>query len=168
MLILVVAPITAAILLLKVTYVELTIVLIIFTIIIVSTLFTFFWISKYYNSIIYKLTEDEIIIRQGVWFKKTSIVPYNRITNIDVQQGPISRKLGIVSLKIQTAGYSGQPRSEAVINGIEEFDEFRDTVRNLILRNKPVATEVYEDPVQQILKELHYIREILEKLAKIK
>ncbi|MEM2082887.1 MAG: PH domain-containing protein [Nitrososphaerota archaeon] len=32
----------------------------------------------------YKLTEDEIIWKRGVWFKSTGIVPYNRITNIDV------------------------------------------------------------------------------------
>jgi len=69
-------------------------------------IFIAYWIPKYYDTMLYKLTEDEIIWRRGVWFKKTGVVPYNRITNVDINQGPISRMLGIASLKIQTAGYS--------------------------------------------------------------
>ncbi|MCP8322006.1 MAG: PH domain-containing protein, partial [archaeon] len=69
-------------------------------------IFIAYWIPKYYNSMVYKLTENEMVWRRGAWFKKTGIVPYNRITNVDIDQGPISRLLGIASLKIQTAGYS--------------------------------------------------------------
>lgn len=82
-------------------------------------IFIAYWIPKYYETIVYKLTENEIVWRRGVWFKKTGVVPYNRITNIDIVQGPISRMLGIVSLKIQTAGYSGQSPAEIEIKGIE-------------------------------------------------
>lgn len=71
-------------------------------------IFIAYWISKYYDTMVYKLTENEVVWRRGVWFKKTRIVPYNRITNIDITQGPIPRKLEIAALKIQTAGYSGQ------------------------------------------------------------
>jgi len=67
---------------------------------------TLYWIPKYYKTMIYHFTDTEIEWRRGVWFKKTGIVPYNRITNVDVGQGPFSRRLGIASLKIQTAGYS--------------------------------------------------------------
>ncbi|MCP8310390.1 MAG: PH domain-containing protein, partial [Candidatus Methylarchaceae archaeon HK01M] len=74
--------------------------------ILVILIFTAYWIPRFYDTMIYKLTNSEMTWRRGVWFKKTGIVPYNRITNVDIAQGPISRGLRIASLKIQTAGYS--------------------------------------------------------------
>ncbi len=66
------------------------------------------WVGLYYESMSYELREDEVNWKRGVWFRTTGIVPYNRITNLDVRQGPLMRALGISSLAIQTAGYSGQ------------------------------------------------------------
>ena len=132
-------------------------------------IFTAYWIPKYYDSIVYKLTENEIIWKRGVWFKNTGIVPYNRITNIDITQGPISRKLGIAALKIQTAGYSGQQtRSEIRINGIEEFEELREVIMGFVKGKKPVAVETYEEKNidSRILNEVVRIRKLLEKYSK--
>jgi len=127
------------------------------------------WIPKYYNSIAYKLTEHEIIWRRGVWFKYTGIVPYNRITNIDIAQGPISRRLGIASLKIQTAGYSvGKARAELRLDGIERFEELRDLIMSFVKKRKPAAVEVFEEEElgQRILDELVKIRKLLENCVK--
>jgi len=132
-------------------------------------IFTAYWIPKYCDSIVYKLTENEIIWKRGVWFKNTGIVPYNRITNIDITQGPISRKLGIAALKIQTAGYSGQQtRSEIRINGIEEFEELREVIMGFVKGKKPVAVETYEEKNidSRILNEVVRIRKLLEKYSK--
>lgn len=73
-------------------------------------IFVIYWIPKFYITISYKLDSEEVEWRRGVWFKNTGIIPYNRITNIDIAQGPISRMLNIGSLKIQTAGYSNPTR----------------------------------------------------------
>jgi len=102
---------------------------------------TIYWIPKYYRTIIYKLTDKEMIWRRGVWFKNTGIVPYNRITNVDIAQGPISRWLGIASLKIQTAGYSvtSAAHSEIRIDGVEDFEGLRDTIMGFVRGKKPVA-----------------------------
>jgi len=132
-------------------------------------IFTAYWIPKYYDSIVYKLTENEIIWKRGVWFKNTGIVPYNRITNIDITQGPISRKFGIAALKIQTAGYSGQQaRSEIRINGIEDFEELREVIMGFVKGKKPVAVETYEEENidSRILNEVVRIRKLLEKYSK--
>jgi len=127
-------------------------------------LFILYWIPKYYHSMRYKLTRDEMTWRRGVWFRNTGIVPYNRITNVDITQGPISRSLGIAALKIQTAGYSGQTTrtSEIKIEGVREFEEMREFIMELVRGRKPVAVETYEssDPV---LGELVKIRRLLEK-----
>jgi len=138
--------------------------------ILVTLIFIVYWIPKYYDTIAYKLTENEIVWRRGVWFKMTGIVPYNRITNIDIIQGPISKRLGIASLKIQTAGYSGQVRAEIRIEGIEQYEELRKLIIKLVEGRKPVAVETYEEETieQKILNELIKIRKLLEKSIGIK
>jgi len=93
--------------------------------ILIIFIFTGFWIPKYYGTIFYKFTRNEIFWRRGVWFRATGIVPYNRITNIDISQGPISRSFGISSLRIQTAGYSVGTKASAEIrlDGIRNRSE---------------------------------------------
>lgn len=138
--------------------------------VIIVVILVAWWIGKYYNTILYKLTENEMVWRRGVWFKTTGIVPYNRITNIDIEQGPLSRKFGIASLKIQTAGYSVSTRASAEIKieGIEEFEKLRELIMELVRGKKPVAVETYDkefvkgDINSQVLNELVKIRKLLE------
>jgi membrane protein YdbS with pleckstrin-like domain len=132
------------------------------------------WIPRYYGTIRYKLTNDEVVWQRGVWFRQTGIVPYNRITNIDTIQGPISRMLGIAALRIQTAGYSGQQtRAEIGMNGIEHFEELRALLMSFIRGKKPAAVETYEaEEIEtatgtgEIHRELVRIRELLEQVLR--
>jgi membrane protein YdbS with pleckstrin-like domain len=130
-------------------------------------IFAAFWISKFYNTIFYKFTKNEIFWRRGIWFKTTGIVPYNRITNIDINQGPLSRSFGISSLRIQTAGYSVSSRASAELrlDGIRKPEELRDLIMNFVDKKKPMAVETYdEDDVdKKILNELVKIRKLLKK-----
>jgi len=129
------------------------------------------WIPKYYSSISYLFTENEIVIEKGVWWRRKSTVPYNRITNIDVVQGPISRRFGLGNVKIQTAGYSGGGGAvaEASIFGVKNFEEIKNFLTNLMKGRRPVAVEAepktlsQEETLREILAELKKIREILEK-----
>lgn len=113
------------------------------------------------------MTETEIIWNRGVWFKTIGVVPYNRITNIDIKQGPLSRGVGIASLKIQTAGYSVSSASgsfsEIKIDGMENFSEVRDILMDFVRGKKPVAVETYEVLGEDnVTKELVKIRKLLE------
>jgi membrane protein YdbS with pleckstrin-like domain len=138
----------------------------IFVVALLLYIFTFTWIPKYYESIFYRLTENEIVWRRGVWFKTTGIVPYNRITNIDITQGPISRNLKIAALKIQTAGYSVQRQTaEIKLEGIENHEELRETIMSYVKGRKPVAVQTFEEERTEVrvLEELTKIRQLLEK-----
>lgn len=131
--------------------------------------FIAYWIPKYYDTMLYKLTNDEVVWKRGVWFKQTGIVPYNRITNIDTTQGPISRMLGIAALHLQTAGYSAQQTTAEIrIKGIEQFEELRELIMGFVRGKKPAAVETYEEePVNlKMLNELTKIRELLEQSAR--
>jgi membrane protein YdbS with pleckstrin-like domain len=126
-----------------------------------------FWIPLYYTSVVYRLTNDEITWRRGVWFRRTGIVPYARITNVDIVQGPLMRHYGISSLKIQTAGYSAQAQSELSLEGIEEPEELREVIMGFVrgARDAGDATGM-EAPLATdaaVLAELRAIRELLER-----
>ena len=90
------------------------------------------WTVLYYSSMQYELRDDELSWRRGVWFRRTGIVPYNRITNMDIRQGPLMRALGISNLAVQTAGYSGQMVPEIVLEAMEHAEELRETVRSRV------------------------------------
>ncbi|MFB0500908.1 MAG: PH domain-containing protein [Candidatus Bathyarchaeia archaeon] len=135
--------------------------------------FTAFWIQKYYSSVTYILTNDEIVVEKGVWWKRKSFVPYNRTTNISVVQGPIARQFGLGTVRVQTAGFSGGGSAggrvaEAVILGVKNFEEIRNVIIGFVKRVRPVAVEAEaEAPAprgvdQQILNELRRIRDALE------
>lgn len=83
----------------------------------------FVWVGQYYRTMWYELRDDEMSWKRGVWFHTTGIVPYNRITNLDIKQGPVMRALGISTLAIQTAGYSGKAMAEIRIEGMEHAEE---------------------------------------------
>ena len=131
--------------------------------------FAAYWIPKYYHALKYKLTQNEMVWRRGVWFRKTGIVPYNRITNIDIEQGPVSRALGIGSLKIQTAGYSGSTGgagkpAEIRIEGVVHFEELRQFIMGFVHGRSQVGTTgTFESHEGKVLGELVKIRKLLEK-----
>jgi len=52
--------------------------------------------------------------------------PYNRITNVDIAQGPLMRFFSFSALRVQTAGYSAQARAEIVLNGIEDAGDLQE------------------------------------------
>jgi len=141
-----------------------------------SIVFVWYWIDRYYASISYALTDNEIVVHKGVWWKRKGYVPYNRITNIDIIQGPISRHFQLGMVLIQTAGFSGSAGSaggykpaEAVVFGVKNFEEIKDKVMNFVREIRPVAVEARaealapQDVNRQILAELKKISKALEK-----
>lgn len=135
--------------------------------------FYFFWIGKYYDTIFFELKDDEVTWKRGVWFRMTGIVPYDRITNIDIYQGPLMRYFGFSSIKLQTAGYSAQARSEIILEGIMEAEELRETIRSLIRKSRTVAgpSDATGTPARQgtphpsddsLVGEIRAIRQLLE------
>ncbi|WP_316558676.1 PH domain-containing protein [Methanimicrococcus hongohii] len=100
----------------------------------------FVWVQLYYKSIVYHLNDTEMTWKRGVWFRKTGIVPYNRITNIDISQGPVMRLFKISNLQIQTAGNSGgKAGSEISIIGMEDAEPLRAFIMDFVRGTAPVT-----------------------------
>ena len=141
---------------------------------IIAIAIVLYWIPRFYSSLKYVLDDDDVTVTKGVWWKTKSVVPYNRITNINIYQGPISRHFGLAKLAIQTAGFSGVSSSghktaEAELIGIRNFEETKNVIVSLVRGMKPQAVEAeaeVEPPKHlngQILEELRRIRKAVEK-----
>jgi len=130
-----------------------------------------YWVGLFYESMWYELRDDEINWKRGVWFRTTGIIAYNRITNLDVRQGPFMRFVGISNLSIQTAGYSGQAAPEILIEAVEHAEELRERIRSMVrgssarddgTGNSSVSSANARPVDQLILDELKRIRTLLE------
>ena len=147
-----------------------------FTPLTLATVIILYWIPRYYDSLTFELAANEVRVQGGVWWKMRHAVPFSRIMSTDTIQGPLSRRLGIGTVDIYTAGYTGVAggtggpgtrRAEASIVHVTDFIELRENIlrvvggRPLFSTAKPAA----EDVGQQMLSELREIKELLSKTA---
>ena len=72
--------------------------------------------------------EHDVVFKSGVISDTTTIIPYNRVQHVAVHQGFISRKLGLASVEIFTAGGSG---SDLEIPGIQK--EQAEKIKQLLM-----------------------------------
>ena len=87
--------------------------------------------GRRYRSWGYRVEDEELHIRHGLWTRIRTIVPFGRVQHIDVAQGPIERQFGVARLILHTAG----TRSSAVgLPGLEsaEAERIRDVIRSQI------------------------------------
>ena len=62
------------------------------------------WPPRAYQHTFYRVDEQGIEIRKGVYWRVVINVPLSRVQHIDVSQGPIERRYGLGTLVIYTAG----------------------------------------------------------------
>lgn len=134
-------------------------------------IFVLIWSRLYYVSVVYHLNDTEMTWKRGVWFRKTGIVPYNRITNVDIVQGPVMRMFGISNLKIETAGgNAGKSSAEIQLEGIADPEPLRAMIMDFVRGNVPSPAATGVDfgrraapaDMQALLAEVTAIRKLLE------
>jgi hypothetical protein len=62
------------------------------------------WPARAYEHTSYRVDDQGIEIRKGVYWRVVINVPRSRVQHIDVSQGPIERRYGLGTLVIYTAG----------------------------------------------------------------
>jgi len=63
----------------------------------------------------YRVTEQGIEIREGVWWRTAKLAARSRIQHTDVTQGPLQRQYSVATLKLYTAGTE---HSEVTLSGL--------------------------------------------------
>jgi uncharacterized membrane protein YdbT with pleckstrin-like domain len=74
-----------------------------------------------YRNFTFTLTDTNILVRQGVITRKSTIIPYVAIQDITSERSLLERLLGIATIEIETAG-SSRLASETYIPGIANKD----------------------------------------------
>ena len=88
----------------------------------------------------YLIAKDRIEIIEGLFFIRRTIVPIDRIYQIDIRKGPLDNAVGVAKVMVTTAGSSAAFRflepeaadeialyiNETVLNKIQEKEERKD------------------------------------------
>jgi uncharacterized protein len=77
----------------------------------------------------YSERDDDLLVKHGVLFRKLSVVPYGRMQFVDVNSGPLERRVGIATVQLHTAS----PATDARIPGLppDEAARLRDRLAAL-------------------------------------
>ena len=87
------------------------------------------FIDRYLANLSCALTERTLDIKKGIWNKTESTVPLDKITDLQLFQGPVMRYFGLHGFKVETAGQSS-PTGGSLVNivGIVDTKAFRRAV----------------------------------------
>ncbi|MEG9225709.1 PH domain-containing protein [Aeromicrobium sp. Sec7.5] len=83
------------------------------------------WAPRNRRSWGYREQDEELVVRSGVAFRRVVSVPYGRMQFVDLQAGPLARRLGFTSLGLHTAS----TRTAATVPGVPHEEALRLRVR---------------------------------------
>ncbi|MDN4504369.1 PH domain-containing protein [Alteromonadaceae bacterium BrNp21-10] len=72
------------------------------------------FVSHKYKGLV--LREHDILFKSGMFWRKTTAVPFNRVQHLETHRGLFERKLDLASLRIFTAGGAG---ADLKISGLQ-------------------------------------------------
>jgi uncharacterized protein len=83
----------------------------------------------------YALRNHDIIYKEGLLFRATTMIPFSRVQHVEVNQGPIERLFGLSTLNLYTAGGSS---SDLSISGIllEEANRMKYFILNKTIEDE--------------------------------
>ncbi len=121
----------------------LTVLIVTIPLAIIYVIIAKFFVDKHLANMSCDLTEQTLNIKKGIWNKTESTIPLEKITDLQLFQGPIMRYFGIHGFKVETAGQSS-PTGGALVNliGIVDTKEFRQAVLDQRDRTNAGATPV--------------------------
>jgi uncharacterized protein len=99
-----------------------------FALALLSLVFRTWYAAAAYRAWSYRFTRDGVELHHGVFWKRASAMPYHRLQQVDVGQGPLERWLGMSSVQLRTAAAT----TDASIPGIAQSEV--EDVRRLLMQ----------------------------------
>ncbi len=98
-----------------------------------------------YFTLRYRVDHDEIVVREGIFFKNERHIPFHRIQNIDLVQNPLHRLFRVAEVNLETASGS-KPEAVFKVLSLRIVKEMRARV----FRDRGVekAFESSDDPIE--------------------
>lgn len=87
-----------------------------------------FFIQKYLDNLSCVLTERTLEMKRGILNKTESTIPLEKITDLQMFQGPVMRHFGLHGFKVETAGQTANAGTLLSIIGIVGAPDFRQAV----------------------------------------
>lgn len=121
------------------------------------------FIGKYFDRLECELTSRSLRFKKGFIIQTEKTIPLDKIQDLTFKEGPLLKKLGLSTLKIETAGNSAAGGADLSLIGIKDAHFFRQMVfdqRDKVTDNTSSSTPESESVVE-VLKD---IRESLKKI----
>ncbi len=131
------------------------------------------WIPAFFKTLEYGIDSEAVKMNKGVFWKKRITVPYHKITNVDITQGPLERHYGIGTIHVQTAGAGGAQgaRAELTMSGVRNIEHIKDIIMEGVKGLH--ALDTVSASAQNATKTAHFsdhdiLKSILEELKAIR
>ena len=85
---------------------------------------------------LFSLADDSIVVRTGILQKKTTVIPFDRLHNIDTTQSLLQRPFNTSTATLRTAGGAGE---EAKLEGVRQSDVVE--MRTLLAEYRKITTD---------------------------
>lgn len=82
---------------------------------VVGGLLVRWWTGLVWRAWLFRIDEGSLHLRRGVLTRRESTIPLHRVQHIDLEAGPLERRLGLTSLVLRTASAS----TDSTIPGID-------------------------------------------------
>ena len=92
-----------------------------------------FFYKLWINNLSFVIKDSSIAIYKGIFTKIEQNIPNSKVTDFVLYRDLFDRFLGIGSIKVQTAGASGESGFEGVLDGILDYDEVHKNLRDKLV-----------------------------------
>jgi putative membrane protein len=94
----------------------------------------------------FRVGEHEIRVDQGLLSRSSRAIPFDRVTDVDIEQGPLHRLFGLARLRIETGASGAAAADEGVLEAVAlaRAEAIREHVRSR-RRAASVQTEAAEE-----------------------
>jgi uncharacterized protein len=90
-------------------------------VLVVDLAWTWWLIGRQVRAMGYAERAEDLLVRKGIMFRSIVVVPYGRMQFVDVQAGPMARRLGYSAVQLHTAS----PGTDASIDGLPPHEASR-------------------------------------------
>ena len=113
-----------------------------------AALFAFIALSLflYWTRFEFRVGEDEIRIDSGIFSRTHRSIPFDRIQDVDIVQGPLARLFGIAKVKFETGGSAGARDDDGALHAIPL--ERAEQLRALVRAHRSGASEAVQAPAE--------------------
>jgi putative membrane protein len=77
-----------------------------------------------YFTMRWRYEREDLVIQQGLIFRQVRHLPYARVQNVDLKQGPLHRLARVAEVRIETAG-GGAADAVLRVIGLDQYEELR-------------------------------------------